>query len=84
MTETAAPELLTDADLAQAFGAPEKTIANWRRRYDWPHITVGRSIRYTPENVEQILRRHQVTAAATAPNAIPGQTQRSAARAKAS
>lgn len=76
------PELLSDADLAQAFDAPEKTIANWRRRYDWPHVLVGQTIRYTPEHVEQILRRHEVTAPANAPTALPGQTRRSASRAR--
>lgn len=73
--------LHTDADLAETFGVPEKTIANWRRRYDWPHVLVGRSIRYTAEQVDEIVRQHTQTPVGTSSTvtALPGQTARSAA-----
>lgn len=74
--------LLSDAGLAEVFDIPERTVSDWRRRYGWPHVLVGRAVRYTPEHVEQILRQHQVTPA-NKPKALPGQTRRSASRAKA-
>lgn len=76
------PELLSDDGLAAIFGGDidGRKVGDWRRRYDWPHITVGRTIRYTPEQVEQILRKHQVTAPAKKAAALPGQTKRSASR----
>lgn len=76
--------LLTDADLANLIGdgTSAATVAEWRRRYDWPHVRLGRKVRYTETNVEQILRmqaeggkRRQLT-----PGVLPGQTKRSAAK----
>jgi hypothetical protein len=83
--DTSVPTLLSDATLAEVFGegVTERTVADWRRRYGWPHLTVGRSVRYTPEHVEQILRSHQA-ATGPKPTALPGQTRRSASRARAS
>jgi hypothetical protein len=77
-------ELLSDHGLAKVFGGDvtERTVADWRRRYDWPHITVGRTVRYTPEHVEQILAQHQTTTG-PALTSIPGQTRRSASRSRA-
>jgi hypothetical protein len=77
--------LLSDAGLAELFGEGinERKVAEWRRRYGWPHITVGRTVRYTPEHVEQILRKHQAATSTATVTALPGQTKRSASRAKA-
>lgn len=77
-----APELLTDSDLAKAFGADEDKVALWRRTYGWPHIKVGRTVRYTAAQVEQILDSHSRERDAGGPVrvSIPGQTPRSARR----
>lgn len=52
--------LLTPADLGELFGVTEQKILEWRRRYGWPSIKVGRSIRFTSEHVEKILVVHTV------------------------
>lgn len=71
---------LTDADIAEKFGESVEKIAKWRRQYGWPHIKVGRQIRYTDSNLVEIERLHHV--AATKPAATEtGQTALSAARA---
>lgn len=70
--------LLTPADLAAEFGG-DKT-ARWvlesRRRYGWPCIQVGRVVRFTPAQVEEIVRRHTVQTDGSA-DALEGQTERS-------
>lgn len=79
-----APQLLSDADLATTVfggGVTEKKVGEWRRKHGWPHLTVGRTVRYTPEHVEQILRQHQAAVSST-PTALPGQTKRSASRSR--
>jgi len=70
--------LLTPDDLAEEFGVPVSTVMLWNRDNGWPHVRVGRRIRWTPEQLEEILRRQSVTPA-KAPK-LPGQTSRSARR----
>lgn len=70
-------ELLTPAQVAEKF---EDKDARWvlesRLRYGWPCVQVGRTIRFTPEQVDEIVRRHTVQPEAAAP-ALDGQTARS-------
>lgn len=72
--------LISQADLAgpDYFDVPESTVAKWHRDYQWPHVRVGRRIRYTPEQVAEILRRHTVKPERV--KGLPGQTARSAKR----
>lgn len=71
---------LTPADLAEMFGATEETILRWRREHSWPSIKIGRSIRFSPEHVEQILATHEAKPALAEPVEVEasGQTARSA------
>lgn len=46
----------TEADLAGLLGATEKRVAEWRRTHGWPHLKVGRTVRYLPEHIEAIER----------------------------
>lgn len=75
------PDLLTPEQVAEEFGGGR--TARWvlesRLRYGWPCVQVGRVVRFTPEQVAEILRRHTVTGESALP-AISGQTARSAAR----
>lgn len=77
------PTLLTEADLAGIFGVDVRTIADWRRKQDWPHVRVGRVVRFTEEQVESIIAAN-TKAPAPAPRLrtvrVPGQTQRSIRR----
>lgn len=73
--------VLTPGDLAELLHVPEAKVLEWRRVYNWPSLKVGRKIRFTAEQVEQILAAHSgkpradVTAVV-----VDGQTARSAGR----
>lgn len=71
------------ADLAEMFGGDTtvRKVLDWRREYDWPCIEIGRTIRFTDQDVEAILSRHRVVSAEreSAP-LIGGQTAQSARR----
>lgn len=71
--------LLTAADLAEHFGVTEAKVMEWQRVYSWPRVKVGRTIRWTPEQVEQIDRSHSVTPQGVTP--ADGRTALSARRA---
>ena len=75
-------DLLTDADLAtDTFGGvPVRTVAEWRRLHEWPHVKIGHRVYYTPEQVAQIIRKHTVAGGKLAPK--DGRTERSAARSR--
>lgn len=75
-----APQFLTEADLGDLLGAPEATVAEWRRRYRWPHFKVGRQVRFTEADVRAIEALHHVVGTKAA--ALPDQTALSAARSK--
>lgn len=71
----------TDDDLAVALGVPKERVALWRKQYAWPHLLIGRTVRYTADQVAEIERKHTRDAPADEPRipgALPGQTRRSA------
>jgi hypothetical protein len=71
--------LLTPAHLAAEFGGGK--TARWvlesRLKYGWPCVKVGRVVRFTSDQVEEILRRHTVQPDVDASTALDGQTSRS-------
>ena len=71
--------LLTVADLATLFGVTPDKIHEWRRKYEWPHVRIGREFRWTQAQVEQIVALHTTAPAAKPADVgrIPGQTERS-------
>jgi uncharacterized protein YjcR len=71
---------LTDADLAEKLGEPEAKVVEWRRRYGWPHLKIGRQVRYTEADVRAIEALHHVGTAKS--ETLPGQTALSAARSR--
>jgi hypothetical protein len=75
-------ELLTPDELGELFGVNGETIQNWRRRNGWPCVKVGLTVRFTPEQVKQIITQQTVTPRVPGKLAgpLPGQTKRSAAR----
>ncbi len=74
--------LHTPADLAQQFGKDERWILEQVRTHGWPRVKVGRTIRFTDEQLALILSRHTIAADKidTGPK-LAGQTRRSARRA---
>ena len=77
--------LITDTDLADQFGITVEELNVLRLRHHWPHVKLGRKhVRFTPEQVEQIIRQHSeaVTPGPAKPLAFAGQTKRSAARSR--
>lgn len=73
-------EFLTEADLAEILGVEEPKVSEWRRRYGWPHMKVGRQVRFTEADVRAIKSLHHVEG--ERPQALPGQTALSAARSR--
>lgn len=74
--------LLTAADLAKIFSVSEQKVMEWNRVYKWPVVKIGRRFRWTPEMVEQIVAQHRDSGKTL--RVMPGQTQRSASRGRAS
>lgn len=74
-------QLLTAADLAEHFGVTEAKVMEWQRVYDWPRIKVGRTIRWTQDQLVEIERLHSVTSEGVKPTPSDGRTALSAARA---
>lgn len=80
-----AVRLYTPAELAKMFAVTERQLMDWRRANNWPSVRVGRTIRFTQTQVDDILARHSETPAKaeTEPAvAIAGQSRASAARAQ--
>ena len=79
--------LTTETQLAEQFGISEEKLADLRRKHRWPHVRLGRfEVRYTDEQVADIVRLHtEVVATPPSPDLprISGQTARSAARRRA-
>lgn len=76
--------LIPPEALAAEFGGKttRRNVIDWARRYGWPHVKVGRTIAFLPEDVEQILASHHVAGTKDHnPDRIDGQTALSAARA---
>lgn len=74
--------LLTPAEVAERLRISEALVYELRKRHQWPCVLLGRkTIRFTEEQVEQIVARHATTPKAPAPtSAIKGQTTASARR----
>lgn len=53
--------LLTHNDIATRLNMPLSTIVELRKREGWPHYRIGKSIRFTDAQVEEILAGHLVT-----------------------
>jgi len=51
---------LTEADLADRFQVTVHVVGEWRRRYGWPHLKIGRTVRYTAAHVARIEQIHAV------------------------
>lgn len=71
-------QFLTESDLATELGEPEHKVGEWRRRYGWPHVKIGRQVRYTEADIRAIAALHHVGSGR--PPGLPDQTARSAAR----
>ncbi len=69
---------LTEADLADRLGVTENKVTDWRRQYGWPHIKIGRQVRFSESDVRAIEAQHHVTAEKS--TGLPGQTSLSARR----
>lgn len=68
--------LLTPAEVGVILGGKSaRWVIEARLRFGWPHWAAGRTIRFSPEHVEEIKRRQSVQPDASA--ALEGQTQRS-------
>ena len=72
--------LRSHADLADLLNLPLSTTIELRKREQWPHMRFGRKVRFTDEQVDQILAQHASVDAAKAPPIFAGQTPRSARR----
>lgn len=53
--------LLTHADLAERLNMPLSTVVQLRKSEGWPHYRLGKTVRFTEEQVREILARHLVT-----------------------
>lgn len=73
--------LYTPADLAEQFGKSERWVLEQVREHGWPRVKVGRTIRFTDDQVSLILSRHTIAAERVDAPRIAGQTKRSARRA---
>jgi len=71
-------ELLDADDLAAVFKTTRRRVMEWQNAYSWPCVRVGRTFRWTPEQVEQIKARHTVSPTGIKP--ADGRTARSARR----
>jgi hypothetical protein len=47
-------EIFTEEQAAAKFGIKESMLADWRRRYDLPHIAFGKFPRYTKSHLIEI------------------------------
>lgn len=74
--------IYSEADLAEKLNATERRISEWRRIYSWPCVRIGRTVRFTQVQFEQIIAKHSQDGS-TKPAAVElaGQTERSAKRA---
>lgn len=69
---------ITEADLADTLEVSVETVTEWRRRYGWPHVKIGRQVRFTEADVRAIAAQHHV--GSKRPGGLPDQTERSVAR----
>ena len=71
-------DLLTADDLAAIFKTTRRRVMEWQNIHSWPSVRVGRTLRWTPEQVEQIKAKHTITPAGVKP--VDGRTAKSARR----
>lgn len=71
---------ITEAELADELDETVEKVAEWRRRYGWPHIKIGRQVRFTEADVRAIQSMHHVES--ERPSGLPSQTALSAARSR--
>ena len=57
---------LTDTEVAERYGKSRWFVQERCRRGDWPHLRVGKSVRFTAEHVAAIDRQLEVGNAAPA------------------
>lgn len=65
--------LRRESYLAEKLDIPESTVADLRKRHGWAHTALGRAIRYTDEQIAQIIRNHTVTETPADAPVFPGQ-----------
>lgn len=53
--------LRTHADLAKKLNLPLSTTVEMRKREGWPHIRLGKHVRFTDQMVEEIVSSHVVS-----------------------
>lgn len=72
-------DLITPAEFAARWGGDvtPRWVIESRLKHSWPCVKVGRTIRFTEEQYEEIKRRHTVQPESAQPDALEGQTQRS-------
>lgn len=51
----AAERLLTATELADFLGLPRRSIYYWANKGAIPHVRIGRSLRFVPEQVREAL-----------------------------
>lgn len=78
-------QLLTEADLVEVLNVPGDnpiaTLRQWRKQYRWPHVKLGREVRFTPTQVESIIASRTVKPKASESKAAAtGLTKRSLAK----
>lgn len=64
---------LTHADVAERLNLPLSTVVELRKREGWPHIRLGKAVRFTEEQVAEILTSHIVSDKPADVVAFPGQ-----------
>ena len=51
-------QLYTDDDLAEMFQLSKDTVVRFRQKLGWPHVKMGRQIRYTEAQIAEIVALH--------------------------
>ena len=51
---------LTHADVAERLNLSLSTTVELRKREGWPHVKLGRAVRFTEEQMAQIVASHTV------------------------
>lgn len=77
-----ADSLITPAEFAARWGdVTERWVIDARLKYRWPCVQVGRKVRFTEQQFEEIVRRHtaQAGVGTEQEDRLAGQTDRSAA-----
>lgn len=74
-------KLTTDTQLAEQFGLTVDKLHDLRKRHGWPHVRLSRfDVRFTDEQIQQIVASRSVAATKTFKGLAAGLTSRSARR----